>query len=1234
MTFTQVFGGTTIYPSGVSYRAIPLTSNQILSWPTETSTNANVVAQIMDVTPSVTSLSIFMPPANEASVGETALFFNAGGNTFTVKDAGGNTIVSILPGLSYQVYLIGNTTANGTWRSTQYGAGTSSATAGSLVGSGIKAINTTLNQSMSVTTLNSNYAIGDADRSEAFVWSGGAGTLTLPDAFTVGSDWFCQVRNSGSGAISLVPSNGSQTINGAASLAFNPTDSAIIVCDGNGFFTIGFGQSASFAFDYVSISLTGQASPYQLSGANLNRIAYSFGGALSANMAVEIPATFQQYWLSNDTTRTDGRTDIPGYSITVKVAGQTGVTIANGVRAICYCNGTDLVDADTSSVSFPLLVAQGGTGAVDSGGALINLGGTSVGRAVFTAVDAAAARTAMSAAALGANSDITSLTGLTTPLSVAQGGSGQSTYANGQILIGNGTGLTKSTLTAGTNVSITNGSGSITINSADQYTGTVTSVSALTLGTTGTDLSSSVANSTTTPVITLNVPTASATNRGALSSTDWSTFNSKQAALVSGSNIKTVGGATILGSGDVGTIGVAYGGTGQTTYTNGQLLIGNTTGNTLTKATLTAGTGVAITNGAGSITITATGSGGTVTSVAALTLGTVGTDLSSSVATGTTTPVITLNVPTASAANRGALSSTDWSTFNGKQAALVSGTNIKTVGGASLLGTGDVGTVGVAYGGTGQTTYTDGQLLIGNSTGNTLSKATLTAGTGVAITNGAGTITIAATGSGGTVTSVDVSGGSTGLTTSGGPITGTGTITLAGTLAAANGGTGQSSYTVGDILYASTTTALSKLADVAVGNALISGGVGTAPSWGKIGLTTHVSGTLAIGNGGTGVTSTPTNGQLLIGNGTGYTVANITAGSGITVTNSSGGISIASTAGGGSVTSVSFTGGIVSVATPTTTPALTVAGTSGGIPYFSSASTWASSAALAANAIVVGGGAGVAPATVTTGTGVVTALGVNTGSAGAFVVNGGALGTPTSGTLTNATGLPVSTGITGFGTGIAAALAINAGTAGSVVVNGGALGTPSSGTLTNCTFPTLNQNTTGSAATLTTARTLTIGGTGKTFNGSANVSWTLSEIGAAASGTNTDITALDQDVIVTATGTIAANTIGYRGIPQNAQSSAYQFDLPDAGKHVYSTNTGAQTITVPTNATAAIPIGTAITVVNNGTTAITFTTTGTTVYKAGTSSAWASGGTLGIRGMATFMKVETNTWFVSGSGLS
>lgn len=90
-------------------------------------------------------------------------------------------------------------------------------------------------------------------------------------------------------------------------------------------------------------------------------------------------------------------------------------------------------------------------------------------------------------------------------------------------------------------------------------------------------------------------------------------------------------------------------------------------------------------------------------------------------------------------------------------------------------------------------------------------------------------------------------------------LTSVGTVTVgtwsATAIAADKGGTGQTSYTTGDLLYASSSTTLAKLAGVATGNALISGGTGTAPSWGKIDLTTHVSGTLPVANGGTGITS-------------------------------------------------------------------------------------------------------------------------------------------------------------------------------------------------------------------------------------------------------------------------------------------------------------------------------------------------------------------------------------------
>ena len=86
--------------------------------------------------------------------------------------------------------------------------------------------------------------------------------------------------------------------------------------------------------------------------------------------------------------------------------------------------------------------------------------------------------------------------------------------------------------------------GTAWVNNTETYVGTVTSVAALTLGTTGTDLTSTVANSTTTPVITLNVPTASASNRGALSSADWSIFNAKQPAL-NGTGFVKISGTTI-----------------------------------------------------------------------------------------------------------------------------------------------------------------------------------------------------------------------------------------------------------------------------------------------------------------------------------------------------------------------------------------------------------------------------------------------------------------------------------------------------------------------------------------------------------------------------------------------------------------------------------------------------------------------------------------------------------------
>ena len=189
---------------------------------------------------------------------------------------------------------------------------------------------------------------------------------------------------------------------------------------------------------------------------------------------------------------------------------------------------------------------------------------------------------------------------------------------------------------------------------------------------------------------------------------------------------------------------------------------------------------------------------------------------------------------------------------------------------------------------------------------------------------------IAALSPAGTVTSVGLSGGTTGLTVSGtNPIVASGTLTLAGTLALANGGTGQTTKaaafnalspvtSTGDLILGNGSNSNTRLA---IGtNAYVLTSNGTTASWqpaagggggvtsfsaGSTGLNPSstttgavtLSGTLGVGSGGTGVTAFATNGQLLIGNGGGYTVATLTAGAGIAITNASGAITIAASGG-------------------------------------------------------------------------------------------------------------------------------------------------------------------------------------------------------------------------------------------------------------------------------------------------------------------------------------------------
>jgi hypothetical protein len=293
----------------------------------------------MQVTASAGSLSMFMPPANQASVGNDALIRNIGSNTFTVKDyAGTNTIVSVAAGESKYIYITTNPDAQGTWGVIAFGAGTSSADAATLAGYGLVASGATLNQSHPSAAITSGTTLATTDRAQTRVWGGGAGTATLPAAATLGNNWFTLFKNNGTGSFTISCS-GAELIDGNSFKTFNPTESAFIVCTGTAYVTIGYGVSSSFVFTALTKGVTGGS--VLLTNNEAANTIQEYVGSLTSNVTVTFPPVVNLYVISNQTTDN-------GYSFTVTTGLGFTATIPPGQQATLICDGTNFLNANTT----------------------------------------------------------------------------------------------------------------------------------------------------------------------------------------------------------------------------------------------------------------------------------------------------------------------------------------------------------------------------------------------------------------------------------------------------------------------------------------------------------------------------------------------------------------------------------------------------------------------------------------------------------------------------------------------------------------------------------------------------------------------------------------------------------------------------------------------------------------------------------------------------------------------
>lgn len=432
MAYTDVFGGSTIQSTDVQFASVALSASIATAWPPYATGAIQPLARIMKVAASAGSLAISLPDATKAGAGQDVLFDNSGANTFSVLDFAGNAVATVAPGQVKYFYLSDATTQTGTWRVTIFGVGSSALDASALAGYGVKAINNTINTAAVATVIGGNTTVALADRSKVFVWTGASGTLALPTTIGSTSDFAIEVRNQGTGTLTLAPVGG-VLIDASSSITLSVQESCFVHMGATDWYTVGRGRNTAFNFTQLLKTTTGGTTVLTLTEAS--NVVQKYSGTLLSNATVTLPAVVQVYYVNNATAG--------AYTLTFGCAGGgTSVAVTQGQAAILFCDGTNIINANTSlsggisSIIFaagtvttpPVAIATSTTGFYSSGTNEIGITSNGVFVGKFTSAGFVGAASAL-AGGLGGQIPYQSAAGVTALL--ANGTVGQVLQSNG-----------------------------------------------------------------------------------------------------------------------------------------------------------------------------------------------------------------------------------------------------------------------------------------------------------------------------------------------------------------------------------------------------------------------------------------------------------------------------------------------------------------------------------------------------------------------------------------------------------------------------------------------------------------------------------------------------------------------------------------------------------------------------------------------------------------------------------